>query len=225
MYVSQARERFLRIRIETYTCPCGVLYSGAMPKNTNPITPELEALALSVVASLDGPPAGFVPATPGQVAVGQVVSCWGHNKQRVGVVTEVTKTRVHVLFTTPGAIDEAQRITAHVQARPINLESYIAEARPNYTSNYLFTLGEARLETAKYGKKFDGSVDTEHLVGYANRLAEYEDEGFEAGLTAQAEAALADVLRRKGISWQDRVGFTHSWKKISDCYVEEVVAS
>ena len=225
MYVIQAPRRFLRIGIETCTCSCGVLYSGVMPKNTNPITPELEALALSVVASLDGPPAGFVPATPGQVAVGQVVSCWGHNKQRVGVVTEVTKTRVHVLFTTPGAIKEAQDSVVRSLARPTTLEAHIAEARPTFTSNYLFELQESRLETAKYGRKYDGTVDTAHLEGYANRLAEIEDEGFEARLTRQAEVALADVLRRREIPWQDRVGFTHSWKKISDCYVEEVVAS
>lgn len=195
-----------------------------MAKNPVTITPEWEEAALNVVASLDGPPAGWVPATPGQVTVGQVISCWGHNKQRVGVVTEVTKTRVHVLFTTPGAIDEAQRITAHVQARPTNLDTYIAEARKTFTDNYLFIMQEARLETAKYGRNYKGEVDTAHLEGYANRLAEIEDEGFEARLTRQAEAALTDTLARKEVRWQDRVGYTHSWKKISDCYVEGVVA-
>jgi hypothetical protein len=195
-----------------------------MPKNANPITPELEALALSVVASLDGPPAGFVPAVAGQVTVGQVVSCWGHNKQRVGVVTEVTKTRVHVLFTTPGAIKEAQDSVVRTMARPTDLASHIAEARPTSTSNYLYCLGEARAETAKYGKHFDGTPDTEHLVDAADRLTEWEEEGFEARLTAQAEVALADVLRRREIPWQDRVGYTHSWKKVSDVLVEGVVA-
>jgi hypothetical protein len=202
-----------------------MLYGGVMAKNPVTISPELEALALSVVASLDAPPAGFVlAAATGQVTVGQVVSCWGHNKQRVGVVTEVTKTRVHVLFTTPGAIKEAQDSVVRTLARPTSLESHIAEIRPTYTSNYLYTLGEARAETAKYGKKFDGTLDTEHLVSNADHLAEWEDEGFEARLARQAQVQLDDVLRRREIPWQDRVGFTHSWKKISDCYVEEVVA-
>lgn len=197
-------------------------YGGVMAKTPVTISPELEALALSVVASLDGPPAGWVPATPGQVAVGQVISCWGHNKQRVGVVTEVTKTRVHVLFTTPGAIKEAQDGTARCLARATDLDSHIAEHRPTFTSNYLFDLQESRLETAKYGRNYKGEIDTEHLTKYADALSAIEDEGFEARLTRIAEGALTDVLRRREIPWQDRVGYTHSWKKISDCFVEVV---
>jgi hypothetical protein len=198
-----------------------------MATKTNPITPELEAKALSVVASLTGPPAGFVPATAGQVTVGQVVSCWGHNKQRVGVVTEVTKTRVHVLFTTPGAIKEAQDGTARTLAQPTDVESYIAGYRRTYTSNYLFLVNESRDETAEYGWHYNqGSKvrDQEYLVNNADRLAELEEEGFEARLARQSQAQLDGVLKNRLVPWQDRVGYTHSWKKISDCYVEEVVA-
>jgi hypothetical protein len=193
-----------------------------MATKTNPITPELEAKALSVVASLSGPPAGWVPATT--VTVGQVVSCWGHNKQRVGVVTEVTKTRAHVLFTTPGAIKEAQDSLARTLAQPTDLDSYIARGRKTFTDNYLFYIQESRLETAKYGRKYNGEVDTEHLVSYADKLAAIEDEGFEARLTRQAEAILADILRSREVPWEARVGYTHSWKKIADLVVEEVVA-
>jgi hypothetical protein len=197
-----------------------------MATKSNPITPELEARALSVVASLNGPPAGFVFATPGQVTVGQVVSCWGHNKQRVGVVTEVTKTRVHVLFTTPGAIKEAQDGQARSLARPTDLESHIAEGRANSTSNYLFLVNESRDETAKYGwtyRQGERVRDQEYLVDNANRLEAWEEEGFEARLTHQAEERLAKDLQARTISWQDRVGYTHSWKKISDVLVEGVV--
>jgi hypothetical protein len=198
-----------------------------MAKNASTITPELEAKALSVVASLTGPPAGFVPATPGQVTVGQVVSCWGHNKQRVGVVTEVTKTRLHVLFTTPGAIKEAQDGTARTLAQPTDVESYIAGYRRTYTSNYLFLIDESRDATAKYGWNYNQGEkvrDQEYLVNNADRLADLEEEGFEARLARQSQAQLDGVLKNKLVPWQDRVGYTHSWKKISDCYVEEVVA-
>jgi len=198
-----------------------------MATKTNPITPELEAQALSVVASLTGPPAGWVPATPGQVQVGQVISCWGHNKQRVGVVTEVTKTRVHVLFTTPGAIKEAQDGLARCLARPTTLEAHIAEYRPTFTSNYLFLIDESRDATAKYGWNYNAGTkvrDQEYLVKNADKLAEVEEEGFEARLARGAQASLDDVMRRREVSWQDRVGYTHSWKKISDCFVEGVVA-
>jgi hypothetical protein len=198
-----------------------------MAKNPVTITPELKAKALSVVASLDGPPAGFVLATAGQVTVGQVVSCWGHNRQRVGVVTEVTKTRIHVLFTTPGAVKEAQDGLARTLARPTNLETHIAEGRPSSTSNYLFLIRESREETAEYGWHYANGQktrDQEYLIDNANRLAEWEEEGFEARLTRQAEAWLADLLKSRLVPWQDRVGYTHSWKKISDCYVQEVTA-
>jgi hypothetical protein len=196
-----------------------------MTTKTNPVTPELEAAAVRVVASLNEVPAGFVPAAPGpRPTVGQVVSCWGHNKQRVGIVTEVTKTRVHVLFTTPGAIKEAQDSVARTMERPTSLEAHIAENRPYVTSNYLFDLAESRLETAKYGRTYKGEVDTEHLLRHADALAAIEDEGFEARLTRLSQTELDGVLARRLVPWQARVTMTHSWKKISEVFVlpEEV---
>ena len=202
------------------------MYTEVMATNQTTITPELEAQALSVVASLSQVPAGFVPATT--VEVGQVVSCWGHNKQRVGVVTEVSKTRAKVLFTTPGAIKEAQDGYARSQAAPRDVESYIDAARRLATSNYLYYLGESRVETAKYGRfsygANKGQPDTEHLLKHANQLCEVEDEGFEARLRRGAEASLADAEHRRTIPWEARVGYTHGWKKIADLHVQEVTA-
>jgi hypothetical protein len=191
-----------------------------MATKTNPVTPELEAKALSVVASLTGPPAGFVPATPGQVTVGQVVSCWGHNKQRVGVVTEVTKTRIHVLFTTPGAITEAERIVALNHAE--DPEASVASSRKQYLRNLDFYRQEADPATAKHSTgKYAGEHTPEY---YQAKLAEIEAQGVEAILARIEQDCRDRIARNLTKSFVDYLGYTHSWKKIADCYVEEVVA-
>lgn len=92
------------------------------------------------LASMNADPA-INPAPGADTKVGDVVTVWGHGRQRLGLVAEVTKTRVKVAWTTPTAVKSGADpvINWHkkqvVEAAPVDSVAGMVEAfdrQPNH---------------------------------------------------------------------------------------------
>ena len=64
---------------------------------------------LVALIDMDEPSDWVRPTSVDEVAVGQVAYVYAMGRQRRGVVVKITKTKIHVAFTTQGALDDALR--------------------------------------------------------------------------------------------------------------------
>lgn len=92
------------------------------------------------LADMNADPA-INPVPGADTKVGDVVTVWGHGRQRLGIVAEVTKTRVKVVWTTPTAVKNGADpvINWHkkqvVEAAPVDSVAGMVEAfdrQPNH---------------------------------------------------------------------------------------------
>ncbi len=155
------------------------------------------ALAHLVWADLDDAP-GEIVDDPATLKVGDVVVTRGHGRYRAAVVTAVGRKNAKAVFTTPGAIDQTERVRVAVAERWANLAAELDQAEKFAAKNFDFYLQEADPATRKYG------VPNE----YRAAAIAGGREAFLAKARADREAELARLKADSELPLLERVLFT-----------------